>query len=139
MSTTMSNTSAETGRLSVSVMADFIAASAPPANARERAAMATCDTVGVILAGAVEPAAQIIRAVSDGESTGRCHVQGTSKSFSAGEAALANGVAAHALDYDDMCFVSMAHPSCALVPAVLAAGELVGASGRLLLEAYVVG
>ena len=52
---------------------------------------------------------------------------------------MANGVAAHAHDYDDMCFVSLAHPSCALVPAALAAGELAGASGRDVLDAYVVG
>ena len=58
---------------------------------------------------------------------------------SPGLAALANGVAAHALDYDDMCFVSLAHPSCALVPAVLAAGELVHAPAGVLLDAYVVG
>jgi 2-methylcitrate dehydratase PrpD len=54
-------------------------------------------------------------------------------------AAFANGVAAHALDYDDMCFVSMAHPSCALVPAALAAGELVSAPATRLLDAYVIG
>ena len=48
-------------------------------------------------------------------------------------------MAAHALDYDDMCFVSLAHPSCALVPAALAAAELVQAPGRAVLEAYVVG
>ena len=48
-------------------------------------------------------------------------------------------MAAHALDYDDMCFVSLAHPSCALVPAALAAAELVQAPGRPVLEAYVVG
>jgi 2-methylcitrate dehydratase PrpD len=38
-----------------------------------------------------------------------------------------------------MCFVSLAHPSCALVPAALAAGELARASGATLLDAYVVG
>jgi 2-methylcitrate dehydratase PrpD len=54
-------------------------------------------------------------------------------------AALANGTAAHALDYDDMCFVSLAHPSAPLVPAVLAAAEQTGASGAALLDAYVVG
>src|SRR6185503_2428319 len=42
-------------------------------------------------------------------------------------------------DYDDMCFVSLAHPSCALVPAILATGELVGASGSAVLDAYVAG
>jgi len=58
---------------------------------------------------------------------------------SAADAALVNGVAAHALDYDDMCFVSLAHPSCALVPAALAAAELIQASGRTVLDAYIVG
>jgi 2-methylcitrate dehydratase PrpD len=38
-----------------------------------------------------------------------------------------------------MCFVSLAHPSCALVPSVLAAGELTGASGSAVLDAYIVG
>src|SRR5262249_39072979 len=42
-------------------------------------------------------------------------------------------------DFDDMCFVSLAHPSAPLVPACLAAAESAGASGRSALEAYVVG
>src|SRR5262245_7120366 len=58
---------------------------------------------------------------------------------SASGAALANGTAAHALDFDDMCFVSLAHPSAPLVPALLAAGEVVGARGATLLHAYIVG
>ena len=73
------------------------------------------------------------------ESRGDCSVLGTSLRASASDAALANGVAAHAHDYDDMCFVSMAHPSCALVPSILAAGELTGASGSAVLDAYVAG
>jgi 2-methylcitrate dehydratase PrpD len=38
-----------------------------------------------------------------------------------------------------MCFVSLAHPSAPLVPAVIAAGEMSGASGRAVLDAYVIG
>jgi 2-methylcitrate dehydratase PrpD len=38
-----------------------------------------------------------------------------------------------------MCFVSLAHPSAPLVAAALAAAEAAGASGRALLDAYVVG
>jgi len=67
-----------------------------------------------------------------------CLVLGTSARVSATGAALANGTAAHALDFDDMCFVSLAHPSAPLVAAILAAAELVGAPGRLVLDAYVV-
>jgi 2-methylcitrate dehydratase PrpD len=120
-------------------MAEFVAAGSPPGGARERAAVAVCDTVGVALAGAHEPAAQMVRAMVTADSRGPCRILGTGDRAGASEAALANGVATHALDYDDMCFVSLAHPSCALVPAALAAAELAGASGRALLDAYVVG
>src|SRR5438874_953458 len=120
-------------------MAEFIIAGKPPVEARQRAAIAVCDTVGVILAGAPEAAADIIRRTIVAEARGHCRVLGTGLCASPSDAALANGVAAHALDYDDMCFVSLAHPSCALVPAALAAGELVQVSGRTVLESYVVG
>jgi 2-methylcitrate dehydratase PrpD len=73
------------------------------------------------------------------ESQGNCRVLGTTERASAADAALANGVAAHSHDYDDMCFVSLAHPSCAIVPCVLAVGELTGASGSAMLDAYVAG
>jgi 2-methylcitrate dehydratase PrpD len=120
-------------------MSEFVAAGAPPAAARERAAVAVCDTVGVALAGAHEPAARMVRAMITADSQRPCRILGTGDRAGASEAAFANGVAAHALDYDDMCFVSMAHPSCALVPAALAAAELTDASGPTLLDAYVVG
>jgi 2-methylcitrate dehydratase PrpD len=92
-----------------------------------------------MLAGVSEPAARIAQALAADEGTGECRVLGTHVATSPGWAALANGVAAHALDYDDMCFVSLAHPSCALVPAILAVGEIAHASARSLLDAYVVG
>ncbi len=120
-------------------IADFIVNAAPPPRARERAAVAVCDTVGVILAGASEPAPRIVRATITSESRGNCRVLGTTEHGSGSEAAFANGVAAHALDFDDMCFVSMAHPSCALVPAAIAAAELADTSGRAALDAYIVG
>jgi len=120
-------------------MAEFITSGKPPVEARRRAATALCDTVGVILAGAPEPAASIIRRSVVAESQGNCRVLGTVERAGAGDAALANGVAAHAHDYDDMCFVSLAHPSCALVPSILATGELSSASGSTVLNAYVVG
>ena len=120
-------------------MAEFVAAGTPPAEAREKAAVAFCDTVGVMLAGAPEPPARIVRSSIVADRQGPCRILGTAARAGVGDAALANGVAAHALDYDDMCFVSLAHPSCALVPAALAAGELVQAPGRSVLDAYVVG
>ena len=123
----------------VGAVADFIATARVPADARARAGMAFRDTLGELLAGAPEPAARIAQAIASDEGHGTCSVIGTGLQTSAGQAALANGVAAHALDYDDMCFVSLAHPSCVLVPALLAAGELVHASPVALEDAYVVG
>ena len=93
-------------------MAEFIMSGRPPFEALRRAAIAVCDTVGVILAGVTEPASNIVRKTITAECRGPCRVLGTADRTSAAEAALANGVAAHAHDYDDMCFVSMAHPSC---------------------------
>ena len=140
------------------LVASFVTGASPGKEARARAATAICDTIGVALAGSVEPAARIVQRTleppdprsfgfwdrrtlefADRRATGPCSIWGTSLHVSASDAALANGTAAHALDYDDMCFVSLAHPSAPLVPAIIAIGELVGASGRAVLDAYVVG
>ena len=117
----------------------FAIGARPPAGARARAAVALLDTVGVTLAGASEPAARIVRGVVAAEGGDVCRVFGTGARAGAGGAALANGTAAHALDYDDMCFVSLAHPSAPLVAAALAAAEVAGASGRAVLDAYIAG
>jgi 2-methylcitrate dehydratase PrpD len=129
--------------------AEFASCAVPPEEALEAAARAVLDTIGVALAGSVEPAAEIVRrAISAGArgtrgtgdtASGAFRLFGASVASSPEEAALANGTAAHALDFDDMCFVSLAHPSAPLVAAAFAAAELTGASGRALLEGYVVG
>ena len=119
--------------------ADFVVGAMPPSAARQAAARALLDTIGVTLAGAVEPASRIVQQVIAQDGAGPCAVLGTPLRASASNAALANGTAAHALDYDDMCFVSLAHPSAPLVTAALAAAELAGASGRALLDGYIVG
>jgi 2-methylcitrate dehydratase PrpD len=128
----------ETGATLPAVAAFVTGASAPP-GARLRAATALLDTVGVTLAGALEPASRAVQDVIAAEGGDACTVLGSALRSTAPGAALANGTAAHALDYDDMCFVSLAHPSAPLVPALLAAGELSGASGSAILDAYVMG
>jgi 2-methylcitrate dehydratase PrpD len=120
-------------------LAEFVACAEPPAPTLKRAAYAVRDTVGVALAGAVEPAARAAQSIAVDEGQGRCVIVGTGVRTGASWAAFANGVAAHALDFDDMCFVSLAHPSCALFPAALAVGEMTHVSGRALLDAYVMG
>ncbi len=119
---------------------EFVSRAAVPPAARAAARDAVLDTVGVTLAGSVEPAARVVRDVARAEGGAtRCGILGVAERTGAGWAALANGTAAHALDFDDMCFVSLAHPSAPLVAAGLAAAELADAGGAALLDAYCVG
>ena len=117
----------------------FVVDASPPPAARAIATRALIDTVGVTLAGASEPAGRIVQQVVAADGAGPCRILGTALRSTASSAALANGTAAHAHDYDDMCFVSLAHPSAPLVAAALAAAERDHVSGRALLDAYVIG
>lgn len=57
----------------------------------------------------------------------------------AAQAAFANGVLAHSLDYDDTHLPSVLHPSASVVPAALAAAEHAGATGEQTVRAIAVG
>ncbi len=104
------------------------------------AKMAIVDTVGVTLAGAVEPAVTILaEALAAPGAAGPSLLFGGARRVSALDAALVNGTAAHAIDYDDMASAMGGHPSVPVVPVVFALGEALGASGRAVLEAYIVG
>ena len=119
------------------------AAEAPaawPDEALRRAANAVLDTVACALAGAQDEAPRgVARAVAEWTGGGRSTVIGRSGTFAAPWAAMVNGTAAHALDYDDVLEPALAHVSAVLVPALLALGEERGATGRALLDAYLVG
>jgi 2-methylcitrate dehydratase PrpD len=96
------------------------------------------DCLGVMVAGRQEPASQIIRQVIAAGPAGheaRMLPEGTP--CSARDAALANGVAAHVLDYDDVALDG--HPTAVLLPAILAEAEFLGADCGQLLGAYVAG
>jgi len=54
-------------------------------------------------------------------------------------AALVNGVSAHALDYDDIYPEMSGHPSAPLISAIISLGEREKISGRKFLEAYIAG
>lgn len=97
------------------------------------------DTVGVMLAGGREPVTGVVRGfVQAGLSPLReASVLLGAERASSRDAALVNATAAHALDYDDVGL--MGHPSVVLVPALLAEGERLHASGLALMQAYVKG
>ena len=58
---------------------------------------------------------------------------------SARQAALVNGAASHALDYDDVNYAMGGHPTVAVLPGLLALAEQRKASGEALLTAFVAG
>ena len=97
------------------------------------------DTVAVTLAGAPEPAVRIVRDTLDEGSGGSCLIFGDSARTTPLNAALINGVAAHAIDYDDMASAMGGHPSVPLTPVVFALSESLDRSGAELLDAYIVG
>jgi 2-methylcitrate dehydratase PrpD len=91
------------------------------------------------LAGVAEPVSQTITGyIAKLGGPPQASVIGQGLKVSAPDAALANGVIAHALDYDD-CGVKIGHPSVLVLPAVLSLGEHLGASGQDLLTAYLLG
>ncbi len=111
-----------------------------PAEAVQRGRSAVIDTVAAILAGTVEPVSRIAaRCAAEDAGSPIAAMLGTAFRCPPEAAALLNGISGHALDYDDVGASATGHPSVVVFPAALAAAELVGASGRQLLEGYLVG
>ncbi len=111
-----------------------------PAEALPRIRRAVLDSLGVILAGASEPVARVVREVARAEGgIPLCTVVGSSLRTAPGWAALANGTAGHAHDFDDTSFALLGHPSVPLLAAMLAAGEAEMVDGRAVALGYLVG
>jgi 2-methylcitrate dehydratase PrpD len=118
------------------------AAAAPrifDAAAMHRAKRAFIDVVACMVPGAVDEASKRLRSVSSTWGAGPCSVVGETAGQSAPLAALANGMAAHALDFDDNFDPAKAHITAVMAPALLALGEARKSKGRDVLAAYIVG
>ena len=111
-----------------------------PSEAIGRVRRAALDTLGVMLAGAAEPVAAIVRKVVRAEGgIPLATVIGTTLKTAPGWAALANGAAGHAHDFDDTNFALLGHPSVPLFSTTLAAAEAEMAAGRALVHGYIIG
>src|SRR6185295_13872129 len=122
-------------------IADFVTGfdlkSAPPV-VIERTRLAFVDTVGVALAGSTEKVAGIVRDMVRAEGAAAAvSVIGSDLRTSPQLAALANGVATHALDFD-LTF-SQGQLTAPLIPALLPLTESTGATQSELLAAYITG
>ncbi len=101
---------------------------------------AILDGIGCILIGAqTEPAKIIQQTIAEFGGIPRAAILGTRERTSIALAAMANGVAGHVIDYDDMNSSMIGHPSTVLVPVILALSEAYGKTGRDLVRAYIIG
>jgi 2-methylcitrate dehydratase PrpD len=110
-----------------------------PEAARDAAHRQFVDIAGVALRGAAEEPSRRAFATLRGWGAGPCTAIGTGVRLAAPWAALANGTAAHALDFDDNFDPGKAHATAVLVPAILALAEQEGASGAACIDAYIAG
>jgi 2-methylcitrate dehydratase PrpD len=110
----------------------------PEARALVRQCM--LDYVAVTLAGADEPLATMVLAEMQeqgGATSATVFLHGGR--LPALSAALVNGTASHALDYDDVNLAITGHPTAAVMPGLLALAEEMHASGADLIAAFVAG
>ncbi|OGA06410.1 MAG: hypothetical protein A2W68_15725 [Betaproteobacteria bacterium RIFCSPLOWO2_02_64_14] len=102
--------------------------------------IAVLDTIGVALAGSVEAPPRLVEEVLElRPGSGPSLVLGSDRRVGCLDAAVVNGAAAHVLDYDNTASHMGGHVSAVMVPALIAAGDAFGSSGRDVLLAHVAG
>jgi 2-methylcitrate dehydratase PrpD len=111
-----------------------------PEEVRELARQCLLDWFAVTLAGSREDLSRILleEALEQGGKPQATLVGHAGKSATH-QAALVNGAASHALDYDDVNMAMTGHPTVAVVPSLLALAEARGASGADVITAFVAG
>jgi 2-methylcitrate dehydratase PrpD len=124
-------------------LSDYMAAAALrplPDEAAEHAKHHLLDTLASMISGSeLLPGQAAQRYIGAHGGKGAATIAGTMLTAAPADAALANGVMAHADETDDSHNASRSHPGCAVVPAALAAGEELGIDGARFLRAVTLG
>ena len=124
-------------------LSDYMAAAASralPDEATEHAKHHVLDTLAAMISGSeLLPGQAAQRYIHAHGGKGAATIAGTMLTAAPVDAALANGVMAHADETDDSHNVSRSHPGCAIVPAALAAGEELGIDGARFVRAVTLG
>jgi 2-methylcitrate dehydratase PrpD len=124
-------------------LAEFIVnteSSEIPDTVFEHAKVAFMDWLSVALAGMDDPLVDKLLQYADlmgGKEQATILGNGAKRSLA--QAALVNGAASHALDYDDTLWRFLGHPTVTLFPAILSLSEFKGLSGSDVLTAYLIG
>jgi 2-methylcitrate dehydratase PrpD len=128
----------------MSVLSTYMSAArarALPKEVIEQAKYHLLDSLAAVISGSELPPGQAAQRYirEHGGSGGAITVFGSALTAPLIDAALANGMMAHADETDDSHNESRSHPGCAVVPAALAVGEAYGIDGNLLLRAVTLG
>ena len=111
-----------------------------PDDVRRVARDCLADWIACAIAGLAEPASAIVREAAREEGGHpQATVLGQPWKASLAQAALVNGTASHALDYDDVNLAVPGHMTVAIVPALFALAEHRGASAGDFTGAFVAG
>jgi len=111
-----------------------------PAEVVEKAKHHILDTIAAMISGAdLPPGRAALRFASEYQGSDDATVVASKLLRGPLEAALTNGVLAHADETDDSHGPSRAHPGAAVIPAALAAGERWGVDGTHFLRSVVLG
>jgi 2-methylcitrate dehydratase PrpD len=111
-----------------------------PAPVRELAEQCILDYLGVAIAGSQDPLVRILLdEMAEAGGSPQSSIIGHSVRLPVVSAALVNGSAAHALDYDDVNMAMPGHPSVPILPGLLALAELKESSGTEVITAFVAG
>lgn len=125
---------------SLAAFAEGVRREGAPAEVSRSVSQRVLDVLGLCVAAGELPTSTAVTGLVEAQGgTAEAHVVGVPSAVPAAQAALANGVLAHSLDFDDTHLPSVLHPSAAVIPAALAAAEAVGADGRALIDAIAVG
>ena len=113
-----------------------------PTEVQTRARFLMLDLVGNMVRGRFDTESTPVllsAAKALGLTTGDAAVFGDQARYSPAGAALLNGAFAHSLDFDDTHAAGTLHPGAPVIPAAIAAAEMVGADGATVLAGIVAG
>ena len=111
-----------------------------PPNVLEKAKHHILDTLAAMVSGSVLKPGALARQYTEQQGgPEEAQVVGSSRVVSAVNAAIANGMMAHADETDDSNGSAGIHPGCAVLPAAMAMGERENVNGSQFIKAVVLG
>ena len=134
------NTSKESSATRLAEWSSTLSFDDIPNDAQHIARRCIIDFFAVGIGGATQEIAKKSRELAfseyrDGNST----IFGSTYRLATTGAAMANGTAAHALDFDDTCYAGITHGTAIIGPAVYAIAEEIDCDGSTLLTAFIAG